>query len=93
MYRAWPVLMFAAHRFSLVTVNSQWAAETFVRKYQNNDAVMCHGERDSFTVTPDEFMAFHDAYMKYEYRKRVIGTADLDGRIVYHFEKDGKTTN
>ncbi len=52
-----------------------------------------HGERDSFTVTPDEFMAFHDAYMKYEYRKRVIGTADLDGRIVYHFEKDGKTTN
>ncbi|MCM8653672.1 MULTISPECIES: hypothetical protein [Lactiplantibacillus] len=52
-----------------------------------------HGERDSFTVTPDEFMAFHDAYMKYEYRKRVIGMADLDGRIVYHFEKDGKTTN
>lgn len=52
-----------------------------------------HGERDSFTVTPDEFMAFHDTYMKYEYRKRVIGTADLDGRIVYHFEKDGKTTN
>lgn len=41
MYRAWPVLMFAAHRFSLVTVNSQWAAENFVRKYQNNDAVMC----------------------------------------------------
>ena len=22
-----------------------------------------HGERDSFTVTPDEFMAFHDAYI------------------------------
>jgi hypothetical protein len=51
------------------------------------------GEQETFTVMPEEFMAFHDAYMKYEYRKRVIGTADLDGRIVYHFEKDGTATN
>ncbi|VDG17494.1 hypothetical protein [Lactiplantibacillus mudanjiangensis] len=52
-----------------------------------------NGEQDSFSVEPSEFMAFHNAYMQYEYRKRIIGVADLDGHVVYHFDKDGKATN
>ena len=51
------------------------------------------GKREDFSVTPEQFMLFHNAYMNYEYRKRIIGIADLDGRITYHFEQDGKTTN
>ncbi len=51
------------------------------------------GERASFSVDPADFMAFHEAYMSYEYRKRIIGMADLDGHVVYHFDKDGKATN
>ncbi|MFB9769713.1 hypothetical protein [Lactiplantibacillus modestisalitolerans] len=51
------------------------------------------GKRESFTVDPADFMAFQQAYMQYEYRKRIIGMADLEGHVVYHFEKDGKATN
>ncbi|ETY74670.1 hypothetical protein [Lactiplantibacillus fabifermentans] len=51
------------------------------------------GKRESFSVDPDNFMAFHDAYMSYEYRKRIIGMAGLDGHVIYHFDKDGKATN
>ncbi|CAM3250423.1 hypothetical protein [Lactiplantibacillus plajomi] len=51
------------------------------------------GKRESFSVDPENFMAFHDAYMAYEYRKRIIGMADLDGHVVYHFDKDDKATN
>jgi hypothetical protein len=51
------------------------------------------GKRDSFSVDPADFMVFHDAYMRYEYRKRIIGMADLDGHIVYHIDNDGKATN
>ncbi|MFC6179853.1 hypothetical protein [Lactiplantibacillus daowaiensis] len=51
------------------------------------------GERETFSVDPKDFMVFHDAYMSYEYRKRIIGMADLDGHVVYHFDKYGKATN
>ncbi|MFC6295457.1 hypothetical protein ACFQH1_09625 [Lactiplantibacillus daoliensis] len=51
------------------------------------------GKQASFSVEPKDFMSFHAAYMSYEYRKRIIGMADLDGHVVYHFDKDGKATN
>lgn len=51
------------------------------------------GKQESFSVEPSDFMAFHSAYMSYEYRKRIIGMADLDGHVIYHFDKDGKATN
>lgn len=55
--------------------------------------MLCYGECDSFIVMLDEFMVFYDVYMKYEYCKWVIGMVDLDGCIVYYFEKDGKIIN
>jgi len=48
------------------------------------------GQRESFSVEPENFMVFHDAYMNYEYRKRIIGMAGLDGQVIYHFESDDK---
>lgn len=51
------------------------------------------GERQEFSVAPEDFMAFQTAYMNYEYRKRIIGMAGLGGRVIYHFDQDDKTVN
>ncbi|MEJ6399588.1 hypothetical protein [Nicoliella lavandulae] len=46
-----------------------------------------NGDIQTIEVTPDEFMAFQKAFMDFESRKRVVGTANREGKIVYHFEQ------
>ncbi|MBW1605389.1 hypothetical protein [Lactobacillus sp. Sy-1] len=47
-----------------------------------------NGDIDKIEVAPKSFMAFQNAFMEFESRKRVVGTASLDGKVVYHFAKD-----
>ncbi|GHP12580.1 hypothetical protein YK48G_00050 [Lentilactobacillus fungorum] len=46
------------------------------------------GEIDQIEVHPDDFMAFQVAYMNFDKRKRVIGTANQGGIVTYVFERD-----
>ncbi|WP_382339087.1 hypothetical protein [Levilactobacillus tongjiangensis] len=43
---------------------------------------------DSFTVTPAEFPAFQRAFMAFETRKRVVGQAEKNGQLIYHYDHD-----
>lgn len=46
------------------------------------------GELDRIEVYPDHFMDFQVAYMNFDKRKRVIGTANQGGVVTYVFERD-----
>ncbi|GAF36396.1 hypothetical protein [Lentilactobacillus farraginis] len=46
------------------------------------------GEIKKIVVQPEAFMAFQTAYMNYDKRKRIIGTAGQGGVITYIFEHD-----
>lgn len=46
------------------------------------------GELAELEVHPDEFMAFYDAYMTFESRKRVIGSAEKNGIITYRYDHE-----
>ncbi|CAJ1227011.1 hypothetical protein [Levilactobacillus zymae] len=43
---------------------------------------------DQFEVGPDEFQAFQKAYMAFDTRKRVIGQAHKDGKLIYRYDHD-----
>ena len=45
-------------------------------------------ELDEFEVGPDDFQAFQQAYMAFDTRKRVIGQAHKNGKLVYHYDHD-----
>ncbi|WP_268912716.1 hypothetical protein [Lentilactobacillus sp. SPB1-3] len=45
------------------------------------------GEVSEIKVEPADFMNFQEAFMDFEARKRVIGTAQKGGTVVYTFEK------
>ncbi len=77
----------------LVDENRLKGGKTVATDYEQLMEDLRTGKRESLSVDPADFMAFHEAYMGYEYRKRIIGMADLDGHVVYHFDKDGKATN
>ncbi|WP_288528529.1 hypothetical protein [uncultured Secundilactobacillus sp.] len=46
------------------------------------------GELDALEVHPDEFMAFYEAYMAFESRKRIVGAAEKNGIITYHYDHE-----
>lgn len=46
------------------------------------------GTIDELKVTPTDFMTFQIAYMAFESRKRVIGTAEKNGTIIYHYDHE-----
>ncbi|WP_429971339.1 hypothetical protein ACQW5G_01590 [Fructilactobacillus sp. Tb1] len=46
------------------------------------------GKISELTITPDEFFIFQQAFMDYETRKRIIGTAGDKGIVVYHYDND-----
>ncbi|WP_395319109.1 hypothetical protein [Fructilactobacillus frigidiflavus] len=46
------------------------------------------GEIKEFTIKPAEFFLFQQAFMDYETRKRIIGTAGDQGIVVYHYDND-----
>lgn len=76
-----------------MTVRSEGGGIFLAPDYNQLMEELRSGKRESFSVDPEHFMVFHEAYMKYEYRKRIIGMAGLDGHVVYHFDKDDKATN
>lgn len=41
-----------------------------------------------FEVTPADFPAFQKAFMAYETRKRVVGKAEKNGKLIYHYDHD-----
>ncbi|GAA3609655.1 hypothetical protein [Secundilactobacillus similis] len=47
-----------------------------------------NGEIDTFTVEPADFMTFQTAYMAFEFRKRIIGKAEKNGTVIYHYDHD-----
>ncbi|EHL99281.1 hypothetical protein FEZ41_08015 [Lentilactobacillus parafarraginis] len=49
---------------------------------------LANGDIDKFTVHPEDFMAFQVAFMNFDKRKRVIGTADQGGVVTYVFESN-----
>ncbi|MBW0222066.1 hypothetical protein HCC74_00530 [Lentilactobacillus parabuchneri] len=46
------------------------------------------GDIDKIEVRPDSFMTFQTAYMNFDHRKRIIGTASEGGVITYIYERD-----
>ncbi|KRK86812.1 hypothetical protein [Lentilactobacillus sunkii] len=46
------------------------------------------GEIDKIEVKPESFMQFQTAYMNFDHRKRVIGSATEGGVITYVYERD-----
>ncbi|EHO50863.1 hypothetical protein [Lentilactobacillus kisonensis] len=46
------------------------------------------GAIDKIEVQPANFMDFQTAYMNFDRRKRVIGTANQGGMVTYVFEHD-----
>lgn len=46
------------------------------------------GEIKELTIKPAEFFLFQQAFMDYETRKRIIGTAGDQGIVVYHYDND-----
>ncbi len=48
------------------------------------------GEIDKLEVKPETFMQFQTAYMNFDHRKRVIGSATEGGLITYVYEHDDK---
>nr|WP_054656583.1 hypothetical protein [Lentilactobacillus otakiensis] len=48
------------------------------------------GEIDKIEVKPESFMQFQTAYMNFDHRKRVIGSATEGGVITYVYESDNK---
>lgn len=47
-----------------------------------------NGEIETFTVEPADFMTFQTAYMAFEFRKRIIGKAEKNGTVIYHYDHD-----
>ncbi|WP_395361622.1 hypothetical protein [Levilactobacillus parabrevis] len=43
---------------------------------------------EQFEVTPEDFPAFQKAFMAYETRKRVVGKAEKNGKLIYHYDYD-----
>mgnify|MGYP003365988574 CR=1 FL=1 len=56
------------------------------RDFSNLLEQLRQGTIKELTVEPDEFSEFQPIYMKYDQRKRVIGSAQRNGKVVYHFE-------
>lgn len=56
--------------------------------YANLMARLKSGDLDEFTVEPADFMAFQTAYMQFESRKRIVGQAEKNGKIIYHYDHD-----
>jgi len=48
------------------------------------------GEIEKIEVKPESFMAFQTAYMNFDHRKRVVGSATEGGVITYVYERDDK---
>lgn len=46
------------------------------------------GEIDKIEVKPESFMQFQTAYMEFDHRKRVTGSATEGGVITYVYERD-----
>ncbi|USS92926.1 hypothetical protein M8332_04770 [Fructilactobacillus ixorae] len=44
-----------------------------------------NGDLQELTVQPDQFFIFQQAFMDYPTRKRVVGTAQENGVVVYHY--------
>ncbi|MGF7437273.1 hypothetical protein [Lentilactobacillus senioris] len=51
---------------------------------------LASGELATLQITADEFMEFQSAYMNFESRKKIVGEAQANGIIVYHFENGPK---
>lgn len=46
------------------------------------------GKIDKLLVKPEDFMDFQKAFIDFDYRKRVVGTAKEGGTITYVYEND-----
>ncbi|KRM56742.1 hypothetical protein [Secundilactobacillus malefermentans] len=49
-----------------------------------------NGQIEDFEVEPDEFMAFHDAYLAADDRKKIVGKAQLGGKVQYIYDREEK---
>ena len=43
---------------------------------------------ESFEVTPEDFPDFQKAFMSFDTRKRVVGQANKNGQLIYHYDHD-----
>lgn len=57
--------------------------EEFTDKLQK----LAEGELEEIKISADDFMDFHEAFMNFPQRKRVVGIAGHKGEITYHFER------
>lgn len=46
------------------------------------------GTIDNLEIEASEFQSFQAVFMDFPERKQVIGIADREGKITYHFEKN-----
>ncbi len=63
-------------------------AETEDHNFAAQLAQLESGELGELTVHPEDFMEFQAAYMNFDKRKRIIGTAGQNGIVTYIFERD-----
>ncbi|MFD1124302.1 hypothetical protein ACFQ22_02845 [Lentilactobacillus raoultii] len=67
------------------------ADEKAAPNYEKQLAQLEAGEIDKIVIHPEEFMTFQAAYMNFDKRKRLIGTAGQGGVVTYVFERDEQT--
>lgn len=58
--------------------------------YQQQLEKLESGEIDKIEVKPESFMAFQTAYMNFDHRKRVIGSATEGGVITFVYDRHDK---
>ena len=48
------------------------------------------GEITELEISKEEFSQFQPAFMNFESRKKIVGEAETNGVVVYHFENASK---
>lgn len=48
------------------------------------------GKISEFTVEPKDFMIFREVWKELPDRMAIVGEAGLNGRIIYHYQKEEK---
>lgn len=55
--------------------------------FEQDLAALVEGSISEIEVAPSDFLTFRNAWAKRPDSKEIIGTAQRDGKVIYHFQK------
>lgn len=70
--------------------NFKWEKIDMQKDYAELLNQLVSGELQTLQISSEEFMEFQTAYMNFESRKKIVGEAQANGIVVYHFENGPK---